>query len=45
MAALNETQRKEIFKVCGDKSTTQEQVCDLFNGKYPDRPISRSTVQ
>lgn len=46
MAHLTETQRIEIliFVGCGDKTRTQEEVCNLFNAKYPERPITRSTV-
>lgn len=46
MAHLNETQRVEIliFIGYGDKTRTQEEVCNLFNAKYPERPITRSTV-
>lgn len=46
MAHLNETQRIEILILsgCGDKKRTQTEVCNLFNAKYPDRPISQSTV-
>ncbi|KAJ8956908.1 hypothetical protein NQ318_014326 [Aromia moschata] len=29
--------------VCGDKTRTQKQVCEIFNTKYPDRRISQST--
>lgn len=46
MAHLSETQRIEILILigCGDKTRTQKEVCNLFNAKYPDRPISQSTV-
>ncbi|KAJ8950614.1 hypothetical protein NQ318_010813 [Aromia moschata] len=29
---------------CVDKTRTQQQVCEIFNTKYPDRRISQSTV-
>lgn len=44
---LTETQRIEILIMigCGDKTRTQNEVCTLFNNKYPNRePISQSTV-
>lgn len=46
MAHLTETQRIEILILigCGDKTRTQQEVCNLFNTKYPDRPISQSAV-
>ncbi|KAJ8938562.1 hypothetical protein NQ318_003162 [Aromia moschata] len=31
------------FLRCGDKTGTQKQACEIFNTKYPDRRISRST--
>lgn len=46
MVHLNETQRIEILILigCGDKTRSQEEVCNLFRTKYPERPITRSTV-
>ncbi|GFG40862.1 hypothetical protein Cfor_02480, partial [Coptotermes formosanus] len=46
MAHLTVTQRIEILILigCGNMTRTQQEVCDLFNEKYPDRPISQSTV-
>ncbi|KAJ8951411.1 hypothetical protein NQ318_006840 [Aromia moschata] len=46
MAHLTVTQRIEIliFIGCGNKTRTQEEVCNLFNAKYPDNPITQSTV-
>ncbi|KAJ8958932.1 hypothetical protein NQ318_019702 [Aromia moschata] len=46
MAHLNVTQRIEIllFIGCGNKTRTQQEVCNLFNAKYPDNPITQSTV-
>ncbi|XP_071055356.1 histone-lysine N-methyltransferase SETMAR-like [Onthophagus taurus] len=46
MAHLSETQRIEILILigCGDETRTQQEVYNLFNAKYPDRVISRSTV-
>lgn len=45
MAHLNETQRVEILILsgCGDKKRTERGM--QFNKKYPDRPISQSTVR
>ncbi|KAJ8936399.1 hypothetical protein NQ318_008511 [Aromia moschata] len=42
---LSDTQRIEILILlgCGDKTRTQEQVCEIFNSKCPDRRISQST--
>ncbi|KAJ8943147.1 hypothetical protein NQ318_022888 [Aromia moschata] len=47
MAHLNVTQRIGIliFIGCGNKTRTQQQVCNLFNAKYPDNPITQSTVK
>ncbi|KAJ8955691.1 hypothetical protein NQ318_008562, partial [Aromia moschata] len=44
--SLSDTQRIEILilLVCGDKTRTQKQVCEIFNTKYPDRRVSQSTV-
>ncbi|KAJ8941697.1 hypothetical protein NQ318_023663 [Aromia moschata] len=44
MAHLTVTQRIEIliFIGCGNKTRTQQEVCNLFNAKYPDNPITRS---
>ncbi|KAJ8934736.1 hypothetical protein NQ318_001557 [Aromia moschata] len=46
MAHLTVTQRIEIliFIGCGNKIRTQQEVCNLFNAKYPDNPIIQSTV-
>ncbi|KAJ8938356.1 hypothetical protein NQ318_000148, partial [Aromia moschata] len=33
-----------IFIGCGNKTRTQQEVCNLFNAKYPDNPITQSTV-
>ncbi|KAJ8955224.1 hypothetical protein NQ318_000250 [Aromia moschata] len=33
-----------IFIGCGNKIRTQQEVCNLFNAKYPDNPITQSTV-
>ncbi|KAJ8944282.1 hypothetical protein NQ318_009659 [Aromia moschata] len=46
MAHLTVTQRLEIliFIGCGNKIRTQQEVCNLFNAKYPDNPITQSTV-
>ncbi|KAL1493663.1 hypothetical protein ABEB36_009361 [Hypothenemus hampei] len=46
MVRLSETQRIEnlIMIGYGDRTRTQEEVCELFNNKYPDRPITRSTI-
>ncbi|KAJ8935476.1 hypothetical protein NQ318_009601 [Aromia moschata] len=46
MAHLTVTQRIEIliFIGCGNKTRTQQEVCNLFNAKYPDDPITQSTV-
>ncbi|KAJ8955911.1 hypothetical protein NQ318_005459 [Aromia moschata] len=30
-----------IFIGCGNKTRTQQEVCNLFNAKYPDNPITR----
>ncbi|KAL1516206.1 hypothetical protein ABEB36_000125 [Hypothenemus hampei] len=45
MVRLSETQRIEILIMIGygDRTRTQE-VCELFNNKYPDRPITRLTI-
>ncbi|KAJ8960459.1 hypothetical protein NQ318_013743 [Aromia moschata] len=46
MAQLTVTQRIEIliFIGCGNKIRTQQELCNLFNAKYPDNPITQSTV-
>lgn len=46
MARLSEKQRIEILMMIGygDNTRTQAEVCNIFNNKYPDRPITRSTV-
>ena len=44
---LTEKQRIEILimRGCGDRQRTQEEVCVLFNNRYPDEnPIVQSTV-
>jgi hypothetical protein len=43
---LSLTQRIEILMMIGygDRIRTQQEVCILFNTKYPARPITRSTV-
>ncbi|KAJ8959172.1 hypothetical protein NQ318_022433 [Aromia moschata] len=33
-----------IFIGCGNKTRTQQEVCNLFNAKYPDNPITQSIV-
>lgn len=47
MDHLTETQRIEILMILGygDRMRTQQEVCNIFNDKYPDRnPLTRSTV-
>ncbi|KAJ8945669.1 hypothetical protein NQ318_012387 [Aromia moschata] len=46
MAHLTVTQRIEIllFIGCGNKTRTQQEVCNLFNATCPDNPITQSTV-
>ncbi|KAJ8961900.1 hypothetical protein NQ318_021518 [Aromia moschata] len=46
MAHLTVTQRIEIliFIGCGNKTRTQQEVCNLFNAKYSDNPITQSIV-
>ncbi|KAJ8945579.1 hypothetical protein NQ318_010436 [Aromia moschata] len=46
MAHLTVTQIIEIliFIGCGNKTRTQQEVCNLFNAKYPDNTIIQSTV-
>lgn len=46
MARLTEKQRIEILMMVGygDRIRTQAEVCELFNDKYPERPITRSVV-
>lgn len=47
MAKLSERERIEILIMVGygDRSRRQEEVCQLFNDKYPERnPITQSTV-
>lgn len=43
---LSEKQRIDILIMigCGDRTRTQTEVCEMFNNKYPDRPISQATV-
>lgn len=43
---LSVQQKIEILMMVGygDRSRTQMEVCDLFNDKYPERPITQSTV-
>lgn len=44
--SLSVTQRIEILMMIGygDRVRTQQQVCTLFNAKYPERPITQSVV-
>ncbi|KAJ8947311.1 hypothetical protein NQ318_004563, partial [Aromia moschata] len=46
MAHLTVTQIIEILILigCGNKTRTQQEVCKLFNAKYPDNPITQCTV-
>lgn len=46
MAPLTETQRIEVLIMVGygDRTRTQQEVCNLFNIKYPNTPITQSTV-
>lgn len=46
MPFLTETQRIEILIMIGygDRVRTHQEVCQLFRDKYPDNPISQSTV-
>lgn len=46
MARLSEKQRIEILMMIGygDRVRTQNEVCELFNNKYPERPITQSAV-
>jgi Transposase. len=46
MGKLNETQRIDVLIMigCGDRIRTQNEVCEMFNLKYPDTQITRSTV-
>jgi len=46
MVKLSETQRIDILIMigCGDRIRTQNQVCEMFNTKYPDTQITQSTV-
>lgn len=46
MANLTIKQRIEILISlgCGDLTRSQREVCDMFNAKYPNRPITQSTV-
>lgn len=43
---LSEAQRIEVLIMigCGDKTRTQLEVREMFNAKYPDRPISQATI-
>lgn len=43
---LSETQKIDVLIMigCGDKTRTQSEVREMFNAKYPDRPISQATV-
>jgi hypothetical protein len=43
---LSYKQRIEVLMLIGvgDKMRTQQEVCAMFNNKYPEQPISRSTV-
>lgn len=44
MATSGENQRILILMGCGEENEKQE-VCDLYDTKYPERPINRSTVK
>lgn len=46
MIRLNEQVRIEVLIMCGygDKSRTQEQVCESWNDKYPDQRITPFTL-
>lgn len=46
MAHLTITQRIEIliYLGCENLTRSQQEVCDMFNAKYPNRPITQSTV-
>lgn len=43
---LSESQRIDIlvFRGYGDKTRSYREVCELFNARYPDRRIKKSTV-
>lgn len=43
---LSDTQRIDIliFRGYGNKTRTYQEVCDLFNDRYPNKPIKKSTV-
>lgn len=47
MACLSETLKMAILMMIrfSHKSRIQQNVCDLFNNKYPDRAIKQSTVR
>lgn len=46
MGYLTDEQRTEILilRGSGDRKRSQQEVCDLFNEKYPNRQITQSTV-
>lgn len=46
MNKLSETQRMDVLFMigCGDRTRTQNEVCEMFNIKYPGNRISQSTV-
>ncbi|KAJ8942416.1 hypothetical protein NQ318_014463 [Aromia moschata] len=46
MAHLSERQRIEILMIYGygNRKRTQSEVCTVFNGIYPDTPVSQGTV-
>lgn len=39
-------QKLEILVMigCGDKARIQKDLCEMFNNKFPDRPVSQCTV-
>lgn len=46
MARVSERQRIEILMILGygDKTRTQQKVCNLFYYKYPEQTIAQSTI-
>lgn len=46
MVQLSEKQRIEVLMMIGygDRVRSHQEVCQLFREKYPDQPISQSTV-
>ena len=46
MTRLSERKRAAVLMMVGygDKLRTHEEACDVFNAKYPEKQISRSTV-